>query len=72
MAAKEPHKGKASHAIGWLAGSLIAWATVLAIGAFVFGYRSDVRKPLIIVGVMVTFIAIWMTLLVLRQRRLSR
>lgn len=54
-----------------IVGSLLTWAVVLAIGAFAFGYRSDLRKPLVIVGVMLCFLAGWLTLLIMRQRRLS-
>lgn len=48
---------------------LIVWTAVLATGAFFFGYRQDVRKPIIVFGAMLLFLGVWVTLLVFRSAR---
>jgi hypothetical protein len=56
-----------------LAAALIAWAALFAAGAYfeigVDNPRHDVRKPLIILASMLTFLGLWGLALWLRKRR---
>jgi hypothetical protein len=59
-----------------LAGALIIWAGLFAAGAYLElgadAPHHDLRKPLIIMGVMATFLGLWGIALLLRRRRLNR
>jgi hypothetical protein len=59
--------------IAILATALLVWAGLFGLGAYLnFGAdepRHDVRKPLIIVGSMATFLTFWGAALWLRSRR---
>lgn len=48
---------------------LTIWTALLAIGAFLYGYRQDIRKPIIVFGAMLLFLGVWGALLVLRSAR---
>ena len=47
--------------------ALAVWGVYLAIGAYV--YRQDVRRPLIVLGCVATFLGVWLLLLIGRHRR---
>lgn len=51
--------------------ALIIWTTVLAAGSFLYGYREDFRKPLIVIGTMSLFLFVWLALLWFKSRRAS-
>ena len=59
-----------------LISALIIWTVLLAIGAYLeWGAdqpRHDIRKPLMMLGSLGLFLAIWATALWLRSRRLGR
>lgn len=56
-----------------LAVALVAWAALFAAGAYfeigVDSPRHDLRKPLIIMGAMLTFLSLWGIALWVRSRR---
>jgi hypothetical protein len=58
--------------LGLLAAALLIWAGLFALGAYLqIGTdqpRHDLRKPLIIIGAMVTFLSLWGLALWLRAR----
>ena len=64
-----PHRSRRPFVI--LMASLGVWTVLLAIGAFLYGYRQDVRKPLIVIGAMFVFLGGWMVLLLIRATRNS-
>jgi hypothetical protein len=68
-----PARPKAWLPLAILAAALIVWAGLFAAGAYLnLGAdrpRHDVRKPLIILGCMAGFLALWGAALWLRARR---
>lgn len=42
------------------------WAMLVAVGSFLYGYRQDFRKPLVVCGAMVLFLGVWGVLLLMR------
>jgi len=62
--------------IAVLAATLLAWAGLFAVGAYLeWGAdrpRHDLRKPLIIMATMTAFLAFWGVALWLRDRRENR
>ena len=56
-----------------LAGALIVWAGLFALGAYLQpgddNPQRDLRKPLIILGAMAAFLAVWGSALWIRARR---
>ncbi|MEX0611146.1 MAG: hypothetical protein WD738_10585 [Pirellulales bacterium] len=57
-----------------LAAALVVWAALFALGAFLERGadqpRHDLRKPLVILGTMATFLAVWGLALWLRSRKI--
>ena len=60
--------------VAMLAAALVIWAALFALGAYLESGadqpRHDYRKPLIILGTMTAFLAIWGVALWWRARRL--
>jgi membrane protein DedA with SNARE-associated domain len=56
-----------------LGGALVIWAALFAVGAYLEPSadrpRHDIRKPIIILATMATFLAIWAMALWWRNRR---
>ena len=61
-----------SLALAGVALALLAWAGLIGIGCFLFGENNDLRKPLIVGGVMSAFLAVWWCSLRLRRQKLKR
>jgi hypothetical protein len=59
--------------LAWLAAALLLWAALFAIGAYIKlspgAVEHDVRKPLIIMASMATFLLLWALALWFRARR---
>lgn len=51
---------------------LIVWGALLALGAYVFRGQHDLRKPLIILACVGTFVGFWGVLLWVNRGRLLR
>jgi O-antigen/teichoic acid export membrane protein len=51
---------------------LIIWGAILALGAYVFQGQHDLRKPLIILACVGTFVGFWGVLLWINRGRLLR
>ena len=51
---------------------LIVWGALLALGAYVFRGQHDLRKPLIILACVGTFVGFWGVLLWINRGRLLR
>jgi type VI protein secretion system component VasK len=62
--------------LGLLAGALVVWAGLFALGAYLeWGAdqpRHDIRKPIIVMGTMAAFLALWGVALLVRARRPPR
>lgn len=54
----------------WIMAALVAWGSLHALGAYLFGH--DYRKPLIIYGCLLAFLGTWAALLTIRSRRLAK
>jgi hypothetical protein len=67
--------GKSWLPLAMLAASLVIWAGLFALGAYLeWGAdrpRHDLRKPLIIMGTMAAFLSFWGAALWFRSRRRS-
>ncbi len=55
-----------------IAAALVVWATLIGLGSYLFAEKTDLRKPLIVVGVMGAFLLIWMTSWMMRRVGLNR
>ena len=68
-----PDRRKLWLPLGVLAAALLVWAGLFALGAYlelgVDRPRHDLRKPLIIMGAMGTFLSLWGLALWARARR---
>ena len=48
-------------------GLLIFWALLIALGAVIQADTLDLRKPLIVIGTMAAFLAVWLIALATRR-----
>jgi uncharacterized membrane protein YoaK (UPF0700 family) len=48
--------------------ALLVWAVLMAAGTFLHSYRSDIRKPLIVLAFMLTFLLVWIILLAFKRK----
>src|SRR5687768_14466908 len=68
-----PDRRKLWLPLGVLAGALVLWASLLALGAYLeWGAdqpQHDLRKPLIVLATMAAFLAVWGIALLVRARR---
>jgi CHASE2 domain-containing sensor protein len=55
--------------IRWLVLAILAWGGFHAIGAWRFNH--DPRRGLVVLGCVAAFLGFWMTMLAVRQRRLT-
>jgi CHASE2 domain-containing sensor protein len=59
----------AERILAWIMASLVAWGLFHAAGAWTLNH--DVRRPLIVLACVASFLGFWLALLAARRRRLA-
>lgn len=62
-------ESRSTNVMYWVVAALFFWAALIGLGSYLFAETNDLRKPLIVVGVMLAFLTVWMASWYLRNAK---